>query len=79
MENVIPRWVFGVILGDTKKGRNNGLSLMWGRVDSNHRTDSRTDLQSVAIATMRLPHDVKRTITSFTAAKIRLFSKFDLF
>jgi len=28
---------------------------------------------------MRLPHDVKRTITSFTAAKIRLFSKFDLF
>ena len=28
---------------------------LWGRVDSNHRTDSRTDLQSVAIATMRLP------------------------
>ena len=32
---------------------------LWGRVDSNHRTDSRTDLQSVAIATMRLPQDVK--------------------
>ena len=29
--------------------------IVWGRVDSNHRTDSRTDLQSVAIATMRLP------------------------
>ena len=28
----------------------------WGRVDSNHRTLPRTDLQSVAIATMRLPH-----------------------
>ena len=28
---------------------------LWGRVDSNHRTDTRTDLQSVAIATMRLP------------------------
>ena len=27
----------------------------WGRVDSNHRTHPRTDLQSVAIATMRLP------------------------
>ena len=29
---------------------------VWGRVDSNHRTLPRTDLQSVAIATMRLPH-----------------------
>ena len=27
----------------------------WGRVDSNHRTHPRTDLQSVAIAAMRLP------------------------
>ena len=38
--------------------RKTGLVLpldLWGRVDSNHRTDSRTDLQSVAIATMRLP------------------------
>ena len=31
-----------------------GVSL-WGRVDSNHRTHPRTDLQSVAIAAMRLP------------------------
>lgn len=30
----------------------------WGRVDSNHWTPKRTDLQSVAIATMRLPHVV---------------------
>ena len=30
--------------------------LLWGRVDSNHRTLPRTDLQSVAIAAMRLPH-----------------------
>ena len=29
--------------------------LSWGRVDSNHRTLPRTDLQSVAIAAMRLP------------------------
>ena len=29
--------------------------LLWGRVDSNHRTLPRTDLQSVAIAAMRLP------------------------
>ena len=27
----------------------------WERVDSNHRTPKRTDLQSVAIAAMRLP------------------------
>ena len=32
------------------------LSRLWGRVDSNHWTPKRTDLQSVAIATMRLPH-----------------------
>ena len=31
------------------------FALLWGKVDSNHRTDTRTDLQSVAIATMRLP------------------------
>ncbi len=31
----------------------------WGRVDSNHRTHPRTDLQSVAIATMRLPLGIK--------------------
>ena len=30
--------------------------VVWGRVDSNHRTLPRTDLQSVAIAAMRLPH-----------------------
>ena len=29
--------------------------MLWGRVDSNHRTHPRTDLQSVAIAAMRLP------------------------
>ena len=28
---------------------------LWGRVDSNHRTPKRTDLQSVAIAAMPLP------------------------
>lgn len=32
------------------------LVSSWGRVDSNHWTPKRTDLQSVAIATMRLPH-----------------------
>ena len=32
------------------------LCRVWGRVDSNHWTPKRTDLQSVAIATMRLPH-----------------------
>ena len=32
--------------------------FLWGRVDSNHRTLPRTDLQSVAIAAMRLPHAV---------------------
>ena len=32
------------------------LLCLWGRVDSNHRTLPRTDLQSVAIAAMRLPH-----------------------
>ena len=42
-------------LENTKKDRSGGLKSLWGRVDSNHRTDSRTDLQSVAIATMRLP------------------------
>ena len=31
------------------------LCVLWGRVDSNHRTLPRTDLQSVAIAAMRLP------------------------
>ena len=31
------------------------LCRVWGRVDSNHWTPKRTDLQSVAIATMRLP------------------------
>ena len=31
------------------------LTVAWGRVDSNHRTHPRTDLQSVAIAAMRLP------------------------
>ena len=39
-----------------KKAKSENFALKWGRVDSNHRTDSRTDLQSVAIATMRLPH-----------------------
>lgn len=31
------------------------FGISWGRVDSNHRTLPRTDLQSVAIAAMRLP------------------------
>ena len=46
--------------------------MVWGRVDSNHRTDTRTDLQSVAIATMRLPRN-QRTL-SFDVAKVHLFS-----
>ncbi len=41
--------------GLKQKSEAKDFALMWGRVDSNHRTDSRTDLQSVAIATMRLP------------------------
>ena len=41
----------------TKKSEAECFALSWGRVDSNHRTDSRTDLQSVAIATMRLPQE----------------------
>ena len=40
-----------------KKAKSKHRSMSWGRVDSNHRTDSRTDLQSVAIATMRLPQE----------------------
>ena len=46
--------------------------MVWGRVDSNHRTDTRTDLQSVAIATMRLPRNQRAL--SFDAAKVHLFS-----
>ena len=43
----------------TQKKRSLSLAFAWGKVDSNHRTDTRTDLQSVAIATMRLPQDLK--------------------
>ena len=39
-----------------KSTSSSEVLLLWGRVDSNHRTHPRTDLQSVAIATMRLPH-----------------------
>ena len=46
---------------------------MWGRVDSNHRTDTRTDLQSVAIATMRLPQEMNER-SVFDVAKVHLFS-----
>ncbi len=42
----------------TKKSETETSLDLWGRVDSNHRTDSRTDLQSVAIATMRLPQEI---------------------
>ena len=37
---------------------------LWGRVDSNHWTPKRTDLQSVAIATMRLPHYLRCRLAS---------------
>ena len=33
------------------------VSFSWGKVDSNHRTHPRTDLQSVAIAAMRFPRE----------------------
>ena len=45
----------------------------WGRVDSNHRTDSRTDLQSVAIATMRLPQNIKNACLFLTLQKYIFF------
>ena len=41
-----------------KKSEASTSLVVWGRVDSNHRTDSLTDLQSVAIATMRLPQEM---------------------
>ena len=56
-----------------KKEGSSPPSFLWGRVDSNHRTDSRTDLQSVAIATMRLPQELKELSPKF-AAKVHLFS-----
>ena len=52
--------------GEKKDGK-------WGRVDSNHRTDSRTDLQSVAIATMRLPQNLKELCCKVDVAKVHLF------
>ena len=33
------------------------VSFSWGKVDSNHRTHPRTDLQSVAIAAMQFPRE----------------------
>ena len=39
------------------------FGISWGRVDSNHRTLPRTDLQSVAIAAMRLPQYVVRLLS----------------
>ena len=56
-----------------RKGGSSPPSFSWGRVDSNHRTDSRTDLQSVAIATMRLPQELKEPSLK-DAAKVHLFS-----
>ena len=57
-----------------KKSEVRNFALAWGKVDSNHRTDSRTDLQSVAIATMRLPQTVKEQLLFFATAKVQLFS-----
>ena len=45
-----------------KRSEFSFTSFLWGRVDSNHRTHPRTDLQSVAIATMRLPQSVIKTL-----------------
>ena len=59
-------------LENTKKDRFGGLKSLWGRVDSNHRTDSRTDLQSVAIATMRLPQR-ERTVALICGCKNTAF------
>ena len=47
----------------TRESKIRPLFQRWGKVDSNHRTDSRTDLQSVAIATMRFPQDDKGHLT----------------
>ena len=43
----------------------------WGRVDSNHRTLPRTDLQSVAIATMRLPLSFSHPIAEIERSRWR--------
>ena len=51
-------------------------SFLWGRVDSNHRTHPRTDLQSVAIAAMRLPQGFLRCkITTFSAMRNIFYQK----
>ena len=60
------------VLG-TKKSEAWNFASMWGRVDSNHRTDSRTDLQSVAIATMRLPQKAKELLSYLTLQKYIFF------
>ena len=50
--------------------------MLWGRVDSNHRTHPRTDLQSVAIAAMRLPQGFLRCkITQFYAMRNNFYQK----
>ena len=43
---------------------------LWGRVDSNHRTPKRTDLQSVAIAAMRLPQNLRADRRTRTADRL---------
>ncbi len=58
----------------SQKKRSRSLAFAWGKVDSNHRTDTRTDLQSVAIATMRLPQEMNEPFVCFDAAKLHLFS-----
>ena len=57
----------------TKKRPHLQSPIVWGRVDSNHRTDSRTDLQSVAIATMRLPLKFKELFLFFCGGKSTSF------
>ena len=65
--NVVTKfWCFFVKCGgDTKKAKPQPRLLLWGKVDSNHRTDTRTDLQSVAIATMRLPQEMNEPFVFF--------------
>ena len=58
---------------ETKRAPRNRSALLWGRVDSNHRTHPRTDLQSVAIATMRLPQYFQEPCLKKTLQRYDLF------
>ena len=62
---------FNVQLSTKKDGH--WSSFLWGRVDSNHRTHPRTDLQSVAIAAMRLPQGFLRCKITNNSATNNIF------